>query len=57
MMEQFFSEMIDPAVQQRPKAEVIPIKPEKDAKTSTGDSEHAVVAIYGHEIHWTLIGK
>ena len=29
MMEQFFSEMIDRAVQQRPKAEVIPIKSEK----------------------------
>jgi len=29
MMEQFFSEMIDRAVRERPKAEIIPIKPEK----------------------------
>jgi len=28
MMEQFFSEMIDRAVQERPKAEVVPIKRE-----------------------------
>ena len=28
MIEQFFSEIIDRAVQERPKAEVVPIKPE-----------------------------